>query len=101
MISQACFSLAPKHKRKVIKPRENERRQAQIQPRRKGNILIFAFVFILALSPRSISKLMISLAEIRFQVTPIRSYQKKNFKFSATTIGTRHILLLKSLTEEK
>ena len=50
MISQACFSLARKHKRKVIKPRENERRQAQIQPRRKGNMLIFAFVFILALS---------------------------------------------------
>ena len=50
MISRACFSLARKHKRKVIKPRENERRQAQIQPRRKGNILIFAFVFILALS---------------------------------------------------
>ena len=44
MISRACFSLARKHKRKVIKPRENERRQAQIQPRRKGNILIFAFV---------------------------------------------------------
>ena len=50
MISRACFSLARKHKRKVIKPRENERREAQIQPRRKGNILIFAFVFILALS---------------------------------------------------
>ena len=50
MISRACFSLARKHKRKVIKPRENERRQAQIQPRRKGNIVIFAFVFILALS---------------------------------------------------
>ena len=50
MISQACFSLARKHKRKLIKPRENERRQAQIQPRPKGNILIFAFVFILALS---------------------------------------------------
>ena len=33
MISQACFSLARKHKRKLIKPRENERRQAQIQPR--------------------------------------------------------------------
>ena len=50
MISRACFSLARKHKRKVIKPRENERRQAQIQPRRKGNILIVAFVSILALS---------------------------------------------------
>ena len=50
MISRACFSLARKHKRKVIKPRENERRQAQKQPRRKGNILIFAFVFILSLS---------------------------------------------------
>ena len=46
MISQACFSLARKHKRKVIK-------------------------------------------------------KKKNFNFSATTIGTLHILLLKSLTEEK
>ena len=27
--------------------------------------------------------------EIRFQVTPIRSYQQKNLKFSATTMGTR------------
>ena len=38
--------------------------------------------------------------EIRFQVTPTRSYQQKNLKFSATTMGTRQHSIRK-ITDRK
>ena len=39
--------------------------------------------------------------EIRFQVTPKRSYQQKNLKFSATTMGTRQHSITKITDRRK